>query len=184
MKLIIGLGNPGKEYENTRHNVGFMVIDKLSDFMGITVSNEKFEGVFGKGKYKGEDVILLKPLTYMNNSGQCIQQYMKFFKLDYSDLVVIYDDLDLPTGKLRLRHRGSAGGHNGIKSIIQHINGSVFDRIKVGIDRSPVIKVADYVLGKFSKEQRVEVERGINLAVDASCLIVEKDFVAAMNQFN
>lgn len=184
MKLFIGLGNPGKEYENTRHNVGFMVIDKLSHQLSIPLSHNKFNGIYGKGKYKGEDVILLQPQTYMNNSGECVQLIMKFFKINKEDIIVIYDDLDLPTGKLRLRISGSAGGHNGIKSMIQHVGDQNFNRIKVGIDRSKVIAVVDYVLGKFSKDEADEIERGINLSVDACVEILVNDFVKAMNKFN
>ena len=116
MKLIVGLGNPGKEYERTRHNVGFMVIERLAQEMNVSISNSKFKGEYVKLKYKGEDIILLKPMTYMNLSGESVIQVMKFFKLDIQDLLVIYDDLDMPTGKLRLRESGSAGGHNGIKN--------------------------------------------------------------------
>ncbi|MEG0366967.1 MAG: aminoacyl-tRNA hydrolase, partial [Coprobacillus sp.] len=115
MKLIVGLGNPGREYENTRHNVGFMVMDRFADVMNVSISTNKFKGEYVKFKYKGEDVIILKPVTYMNNSGESIIQFMNYFKMDSSDLLVVYDDLDMPVGKLRLRESGSAGGHNGIK---------------------------------------------------------------------
>lgn len=184
MKLIVGLGNPGKEYENTRHNIGFMVIDKLSIQLSIPLSNNKFEGLYGKGKYKGEDVVLLQPLTYMNNSGECIQKVMKFFKIEKDDVLIIYDDLDLPAGKLRLRISGSAGGHNGIKSIIAHLGGETFNRIKVGIDRSKVIPVVDYVLGKFTNDEIISIENGINQSVDACVDIINKDFKFAMNKYN
>ena len=111
MKLIIGLGNPGKEYENTRHNTGFMVLDRLSEKLNIEISQNKFKGLYGKGKYKGEDVLLLKPQTYMNLSGESVRQVMDFFKINQEDILVVYDDLDMPVGKLRLRQSGSAGGH-------------------------------------------------------------------------
>ena len=143
MKLIIGLGNPGKEYENTRHNTGFMVLDRLSEKLNIEMTQNKFKGLYGKSKYKGEDVILLKPQTYMNLSGESVRQVMDFFKINQEDILVIYDDLDMPVGKLRLRQSGSAGGHNGIKNIILHTGSQNFNRIRVGIDRSKYIKVVD-----------------------------------------
>ena len=121
MKLIVGLGNPGKEYDMTRHNTGFYCLDVLSDEMNQSIDKEKFKGLYTKFKYKGEDVILLKPQTYMNNSGESVAAVMQFFKIPVEDLLVIYDDMDMPTGKLRLREKGSAGGHNGIKSIIQEM---------------------------------------------------------------
>lgn len=135
MKLIVGLGNPGKEYENTRHNCGFMAIDYLAQDLGVTINQAKFKGLYAKIKVEGEDVILLKPQTYMNLSGESVSEVMKFFKIDKEDVLVIYDDLDLPVGKIRIRANGSAGGHNGIKSLIAHLNGQDFKRIRIGIDR-------------------------------------------------
>jgi PTH1 family peptidyl-tRNA hydrolase len=184
MKLIVGLGNPGKDYENTRHNVGFMVMDRLSDVMNVSISTTKFKGEYVKFKYHGEDVILLKPMTYMNNSGEAVSQVMNFFKIDVDDLLVIYDDMDMPTGKLRLRQSGSAGGHNGVKSIIAHVGTQNFKRIRVGIDKHPQIPVVDYVLGRFTKEQQSLIEDGIQKAAQAVQMMLDKDFVAAMNAFN
>ena len=138
MKLIVGLGNPGKDYENTRHNVGFMVMDRLSDVMNVSISTTKFKGEYVKFKYHGEDVILLKPMTYMNNSGECIREVMDYYKCDIDDFIVIFDDISLDVGKLRLRAKGSAGGHNGIKSIIAHLGSDKFKRIKFGVgDNQP-----------------------------------------------
>lgn len=184
MKLIIGLGNPGKEYENTRHNTGFMAIDAFADYMNVSISMNKFRGEYVKFKYKGEDVVLLKPMTYMNLSGESVAQVMKFYKIDVNDILVIYDDLDMPTGKLRLRESGSAGGHNGIKSIIQHTGTQNFKRIRVGIDRHPKIPVVDYVLGKFSKQEQPLIEEGIKKIVKAIELYLDKGFNASMNQYN
>jgi PTH1 family peptidyl-tRNA hydrolase len=184
MKLIVGLGNPGKEYEGTRHNCGFMVIDEIAKALSVEVKQNKVKGLYVKTKYHGEDVILLKPQTFMNLSGESVRQCMDFFKIDVEDMVVIYDDLDMPTGKLRLRTSGSAGGHNGIKSIIQHLNSQNFKRIRVGIDRHPYIKVVDYVLGRFTSEEWVAVEEGIVAAKDAVLLYLEKDFTASMNVYN
>lgn len=184
MLLIIGLGNPGKEYEMTRHNCGFMVIDALQKKLQVECNQNKFKGLYGKTKYKGEDVILLKPQTYMNNSGESVQQFMNFFKISVDDILVVYDDLDMPVGKLRLRTSGSAGGHNGIKSIISHVGGQNFKRIRVGIDRHPYQKVVDYVLSRFSKEETPFIEEGVDRATKAVLTYIEKDFVTAMNQFN
>ena len=184
MKLIVGLGNPTKEYEKTRHNTGFMVLDAFSKELNVSISNTKFKGEYVKLKYKGEDVLLLKPMTYMNNSGESVIQIMNFFKIKEDDLLVIYDDLDMPTGKLRLRENGSAGGHNGIKSIIAHIGTQNFKRIRVGIDRHPRIPVVDYVLGRFSKDEQPHIEEGINNAVKAVMMYLDKGFNAAMNEFN
>jgi peptidyl-tRNA hydrolase len=184
MKLIVGLGNPGKEYEKTRHNVGFMTMDILSETLGVSINSEKFKGQYVKFKYKGEDVILLKPMTYMNNSGESVIQVMKFYKIDVKDLLVVYDDMDMPTGKLRLRQSGSAGGHNGVKSIIAHVGTQSFARIRVGIDKHPRIPVVDYVLGRFSKDEQPLIESGIENAVKAIELFLDKDFVAAMNAYN
>ena len=178
MKLIIGLGNPGKEYENTRHNTGFMVLDRLSEKLNIEISQNKFKGLYGKGKYKGEDVLLLKPQTYMNLSGESVRQVMDFFKISQEDILVVYDDLDMPVGKLRLRQSGSAGGHNGIKNIILH------NRIRVGIDRSKYIKVVDYVLSRFTSEEQEAIEQGVENASDAIIDYLEHGFNHAMNRFN
>ena len=184
MKLIVGLGNPGKEYEKTRHNVGFMVMDCLADDFYVSINTKKFKGEYVKLKYQGEDIILLKPMTYMNNSGEAVSQVMNFFKIDVDDLLVIYDDMDMPTGKLRLRQSGSAGGHNGVKSIIAHVGTQNFKRIRVGIDKHPQIPVVDYVLGRFTKEQQSLIEDGIQKAAQAVQMMLDKDFVAAMNAFN
>lgn len=184
MKLIVGLGNPGKEYEKTRHNTGFMVMDRLAETFQVSINVKKFKGEYVKFKYRGEDVILLKPMTYMNNSGESVIQVMNYFKMDVEDLLVIYDDMDMPTGKLRLRQSGSAGGHNGIKSIIAHVRTQNFKRIRVGIDKHPQIPVVDYVLGRFSKEEQPLIDEGIDHAVKAVEMMLDKDFVAAMNAFN
>ena len=184
MKLIVGLGNPGKEYENTRHNVGFMTMDRLADVLNVSIDHAKLKGEYVKMKYHGEDVILLKPMTYMNNSGESVIQVMNYFKIDVSDLLVIYDDMDMPTGKLRLRESGSAGGHNGMKSIIAHVGTQSFKRIRVGIDKHPRIKVIDYVLGRFTKEEQPLIDEGIENAVKAVEMFLDKDFTASMNAFN
>ena len=184
MKLIVGLGNPGKEYAGTRHNCGFMVIDRLASKLNINVDQNKFKGLYAKVKYHGEDIILLKPQTYMNLSGESVNAVMNFFKIDKEDLLVIYDDLDMPVGKLRLRKTGSAGGHNGIKNIIAHLNSQDFKRIRVGIDRHKYMNVADYVLSRFSKVESEAIEQGIENAANAVLDYLDNDFNHAMNYYN
>ena len=185
MKLIVGLGNPGREYEGTRHNCGFMVIDKLAEKLNVSVDQNKFKGLYVKFKYHGEDVILLKPQTYMNLSGESVSTLMQFFKIEIEDLLVIYDDLDMPVGKLRLRKTGSAGGHNGIKNIIAHLGGQVFPRIKVGVgEKPPKYDLADYVLGHFSKAEQELMSEGYDNAVKAVELIVSDQMSEAMNEYN
>lgn len=185
MKLIIGLGNPGKQYEHTRHNIGFNVIDALADKWGAPLNQMKFNGMYASVHRPEGKVILVKPLTYMNLSGECVRPLMDYFDIDVEDIIVIYDDLDLEVGKLRLRQKGSAGGHNGIKSLIQHLGTQEFNRIRVGISRPPAnMKVADYVLAKFSKEEQAVVDE----AVQKSCAAVEtalsQKFLDVMNTFN
>lgn len=184
MKLIVGLGNPGKEYEKTRHNCGFMVIDKLAEKLNVNVDQNKFKGLYVKVKYHGDDIILLKPQTYMNLSGESVIAVMQFFKIDKEDLLVIYDDLDMPVGKLRLRKTGSAGGHNGIKNIIAHLNSQDFKRIRVGIDRHKYMKVVDYVLSGFSKLETEAITQGIENAANAIIDYLDHDFDYIMNRYN
>lgn len=184
MKLIVGLGNPGKEYEQTRHNAGFRVMDLIAQELRVDINMEKFSGLYVKTKYKGEDVILLKPQTYMNLSGESVRKVMDFFKIDPSELLVIYDDLDMPVGKIRLRQKGSAGGQNGMKNIIRHIGTQEFDRIRVGIGKDTRIPTADYVLGKVRKEELQDFEEGLVDAKNAAIHSITNDFADTMNQFN
>jgi peptidyl-tRNA hydrolase, PTH1 family len=185
VKLIIGLGNPGKPYEHTRHNIGFDVIDELANKWNAPLNQSKFNGMYASIHRPEGKVILLKPLTYMNLSGECVRPLMDYFNIDVEDIIVIYDDLDLDTGKLRLRGKGSAGGHNGIKSLIQHLGTQEFNRIRVGVSRPPAgIKVADYVLSKFSKEDQPIVKDSIDKSCDAVELALTKPFLEVMNKFN
>ena len=185
MKLIVGLGNPGKEYEGTRHNCGFMVVDELANKLNTEINQNKFKGLYTKVKYHGEDVILLKPQTYMNLSGESVIAAMNFFKLDKEDIIVIYDDLDMPVGKLRLRKTGSAGGHNGIKNIIAHLGTQEFPRIKVGVgNKPPRMDLADYVLGRFPKEERGLMEDAFKEAAEAVEVMIKEGAGIAMNRFN
>ena len=186
MYIIAGLGNPTKEYEGTRHNVGFDVIDRLSERYNIDVTMEKHRALIGKGMIAGQKVILVKPQTYMNLSGESIRSVIDYYKVDpETELLVIYDDISLEVGQLRIRRKGSAGGHNGIKNIIANLGSSVFPRIKVGVGEKPKgYDLADYVLGKFSKEDRVLMEEGYDLACEASALIMQGAIDQAMNEYN
>lgn len=185
MKIIVGLGNPGKQYETTRHNIGFHVIDELSNRLNIPLTQSKFNGMYGISHVGAEKVMLLKPLTYMNLSGECIVPMMDYFDVGDEEIVVIYDDLDLKVGKLRLRQKGSAGGHNGIKSLIQHLGIQEFNRIRIGIDRpTNGMKVPDYVLSRFSEEEKADVIAAVKKSADACEAWLSKSFLEVMNVYN
>jgi peptidyl-tRNA hydrolase, PTH1 family len=185
MKLVVGLGNPGKQYDQTRHNIGFEVIDELSRKLDIPLNQSKFKGLYGIGFFKGEKVVLLKPLTYMNLSGESIRAVMDYYQIDLENFVVIYDDLDLPVGKIRLRQKGSPGGHNGIKSTVSHLGTQEFNRIRIGIDRPKNgMKVPDYVLGRFHDEEKPLTEDAVKKSADACEAWLEKPFLQVMNEFN
>lgn len=186
MFIIVGLGNPSKEYEGTRHNVGFEVIDRIADKYNISVDIKKHRALVGKGIIGGEKVVLAKPQTYMNLSGESVRSILDFYKVDETqELLVIYDDVSLDNGQIRIRAKGSAGGHNGIKNIIAHLGGQVFPRIKVGVGEKPSrMDLADYVLGHFSKGEKELMEEGYRNAVAAAELIVSGEIAAAMNEFN
>lgn len=186
MKIIAGLGNPTKEYEGTRHNIGFSVIDQLADQYNISMTEKKHKAVCGKGVIEGQKVVLLKPQTYMNLSGESIADAVNYYKIDpEEDLIVIYDDIDLDVGRLRIRAKGSAGGHNGMKNIIAHLGTQVFSRVRVGVGAKPKgWDLADYVLGRFSKEELPAIQEGKTDACRAVTLIVTEDVETAMNQMN
>jgi PTH1 family peptidyl-tRNA hydrolase len=185
MKLIVGLGNPGMRYAQTRHNVGFWVIDQLSERWGLPLQKEKAAAQWGEGHYQGEKVILLKPLTYMNRSGEAVQPLLNYFGLSPADLLVIYDDLDLPLGHLRLRMKGSSGGHNGLKSIIAHLNTEQWQRIKIGIGRPTTGQsISDYVLSPFSRDELPLAQEASEQAAAAVECTLESSFTIAMNRFN
>lgn len=186
MYLIAGLGNPGREYVGTRHNIGFEVIDAICAKHDIKLNKEKFRAQFGDGRICGEKVILVKPQTYMNLSGEAIREIAEWYKIDNENIIVIYDDISLPTGKLRIREKGSAGGHNGIKNIIYQLQTDVFPRIKVGTGRpeNPEYDVKDYVLGHFSKEEVDILVKTAVRAVGAIEEIISADAKSAMNKFN
>lgn len=184
MKLIVGLGNPGKKYENTRHNIGFMVIDEFAKHCNAADFREKFKALITETIIHGEKVILMKPQTYMNLSGESVRLALDFYKLDLSDIIVIYDDLDLNLAKLRLRLKGSSGGHNGIKSISQHLASENFKRLKFGIDKNPVIPVVDYVLGKFTKDELQAVNEGLKMCINVLNDFTNLSFTDLMTKYN
>ena len=186
MYIIAGLGNPTMQYEGTRHNAGFDVIDALADKYNISVDGRKNRAYIGKGIIEGQKVLLVKPQTYMNLSGESIGGLVYYFKIDEEqDLIVIYDDISLPPGQIRIRKKGSAGGHNGIKNIIAHLGTQVFPRIKVGVGEKPKkYDLADYVLSHFTKAEREEMEEGYQKAIQAVEKILAGEMEAAMNEFN
>ena len=183
MFLIVGLGNPEEKYNNTRHNIGFEAVDYIADKYNIDINRKKFKGVYGEGFIGNEKVILMKPTTYMNLSGECIREVIDFYKLSNEDILVIYDDISLDLGKIRIRRKGSAGGHNGIKSIIAHVGSDEFSRIKIGVGQ-PKGDLVNYVLGKFSKEEKEVLEEVLEVSKLATDTIIREDINSAMNKYN
>ena len=186
MYVIVGLGNPDKKYEHTRHNIGFDVIDALADKYNISVTDKKHKALCGSGVIEGMKVLLVKPQTYMNLSGESVAEVMNFYKLDPDEeMIVIFDDISLEPGRIRIRKKGSAGGHNGIKSIIAMTGTQGFSRIKVGVGEKPQgWDLADHVLGRFSSEDRAKVEEAIGHAMDAAVLMMQGETDKAMNIYN
>lgn len=184
MKIIAGLGNPGRKYEKTKHNIGFMTVDLLAERLGISISKLKFRALIGEGRIGSEKVIIMKPQTYMNLSGESIREIMNFYKLDSGDLTVIYDDIDIPVGTLRIRQKGSAGTHNGMRSVVSQLGSEDFPRIRVGIGSENRGDLVDYVISGFSSSDRDSVRGAIEKAADAAECIVTEGVSAAMNKFN
>lgn len=186
MYLIVGLGNPEAEYGKTRHNMGFNTINKIAEQYHINVNKTKFQGLSEVGTIEGQKVILVKPQTYMNLSGESVADVVNFYKIDpEEDMIVIFDDISLEPGRIRIRKKGSAGGHNGIKNIIAMTGTSGFKRIKVGVGEKPQgWDLADHVLGRFSDEDRQNVEEAIKNAMDAAVLIMQDETDRAMNLYN
>ncbi|WMJ76473.1 MULTISPECIES: aminoacyl-tRNA hydrolase [unclassified Sedimentibacter] len=183
MYIIAGLGNPGKEYTGTRHNVGYDTLDCLAEKYDVKLNKLKFNSVYGETFINGEKVMLVKPVTYMNRSGIAIDEIIKFYKIPVDNLIVIYDDIDIPVGTLRIRPHGSPGTHNGMKSIINHV-GENFPRIRVGIGRNPDIDLADYVLQKFGRDESDKIRMIMEKAAEAAIEIIEKNIDAAMQKYN
>ena len=183
MKLIVGLGNPGKKYEKTRHNMGFMVVDKLADISRIDVDKEVFEGLLGRGIIFDEDVMLFKPTTFMNLSGNAVGQIVRYFKIDLADIIIVYDDMAIEPGKIRLRLNGSSGGQKGMENIIQCLGTEEIKRIRVGIGE-PETEAIDYVLSRPTKDEQVLIDAAIENAVEAIKETLKNSFERAMNKFN
>ncbi|AMC94595.1 peptidyl-tRNA hydrolase [Erysipelothrix larvae] len=179
MKVIVGLGNPGKKYENTRHNAGFLVIDGVSEETSISVNSLKFNALIGQGFYKGQKIILVKPQTFMNLSGDAVIQILNYYDVDLEDLLVVSDDLDLPVGTLKVRRKGSSGGQRGIQSIIDRTGSNEFARIKVGIGKNPLIPTVDYVLGKM--DDQTAIKPAIQCVMD---YLNNDDLTQLMNTYN
>lgn len=185
MKIIAGLGNPTKQYEGTRHNVGFSVIYRLADKYNIKMNIARHKALIGTGVIAGEKVMLVMPQTYMNLSGEAVGEIMRYYKAEPSDLIITYDDIDLDVGKLRIRAKGSAGGHNGMKSIIAHVGSEEFDRVRVGIGhKPPEFDLADYVLSRFGKDELPLIRDAVDNAADAVEVIIRSGIEAAMNKYN
>lgn len=183
MYIIAGLGNPGKEYDGTRHNIGFLAVDEIAKKLDIDVCKLKFKSLIGEGIYKGEKVILQKPQTFMNLSGEAIYDIVNFYKIPLKNVIVIYDDKDLDVGKIRIRKKGSSGGHNGMKSIIYILNSEEFPRIRIGIGK-PEGDLISHVLGKFNDYDKKMVYNAVLKAADAALDIIESGIEMAMSRFN
>ena len=185
MYIIVGLGNPTKEYQATRHNVGWDAITRLSDDFKIPLDFKKHKAICGKGYMEGQKVVLAQPTTYMNLSGESVRELMDFYKVTPEEIIVIYDDISLEVGQLRIRKKGSAGGHNGIKSIISHLGTDEFPRIKVGVgDKPKGWDLADYVLSRFQSEEQPAIREALKDSSDAVKMILTTDIDSAMNQYN
>lgn len=185
MYLIIGLGNPEEEYSKTRHNMGFNAINKIAEKYEIEMKKTKFNGIYGSGNIEGEKVMLIKPQTYMNLSGKCVKEFLDFYKIEREKMIIIYDDMDVEPGKIKIRKQGSAGSHNGMKSVISEIQTQEFPRIRIGIGR-PIHEndKINYVIGNIPEEEMEKLEEGIEKAKEATIDILAKGIDHAMNKFN
>ena len=185
MKLIVGLGNPGSEYAKTKHNVGWMFVDRMAERIGATGWKEKEKGRVAEGRVGAEKVLLVKPMTYMNNSGECVGPLMRWYKLGPEDVLVVHDDMDIPAGTIRIRKKGSAGGHNGIKSLIAHIGSEKFIRVRIGIGRPlPGRTVINHVLEPFAAEDVPRIAEALEYLQPAVDCIINEDVDMAMNRYN
>ena len=185
MYCIVGLGNPGLKYENTRHNAGFLTIDYLANKFGIDVKKSKFKSLYGQGVISGQKVVLVKPQTYMNNSGEAVREIINFYKFDIDKLIVIYDDIDIEFGTIRIRKKGSAGTHNGMKSIIYQIQDDKFPRIKIAVGKKPeYMDLANFVLSGFTEKEAEVIREEIKLAADSIETMIQSSIDMSMNKFN
>ena len=184
MKLIVGLGNPGQEYQNSKHNMGFMCLDQLCHQLNISLDKSKFNGIYYQGFINNEKIIFLKPLTYMNLSGECVGQFVKYFKIELSDILVIYDDMDTKIGNIRIRAQGSSGGQNGMKNIIDHLGTKNISRIRIGIGRNLSLNSRNYVLSSFSLEEKEKINQALDKATKAALDFITSDINNIMNKYN
>ena len=184
MKLIVGLGNPGKEYDNTRHNIGFMIIDRYLENKNLDTNKSKFDGKYIDTTINDEKVIFLKPQKYMNLSGEVVKKYIDYFKIDINDILVIHDDLDQELGNIKLKHNSSSGGHNGIKDIEKNIGTKDYKRLKIGISNNKMMNTKDYVLGHFSKEEKEVINKSIDICLNIIDDFLMVDFERLMAKYN
>lgn len=184
MKLIVGLGNPGKEYDNTRHNMGFRAIDTYAFNKNIKMDKSKFNGIYGEYNYKGEKIILLKPQLFINLSGEVIKKYIDFYKININDLLIICDDLDITVGKMKLKYKGSSGGHNGLKNIEAHLKTQEYKRIKIGISNNKDIETKNYVLSKIDYQTNKEIDKIMTMIPEILDDYLNISFDNLMNKYN
>ncbi len=184
MYVIVGLGNPGKKYENTRHNIGFITLDYLADRHGIKITKIKHKALVGEGNISGQKVLLVKPQTYMNLSGNSVREVMEYYKVDIENLLVIYDDIDIPTGSVRIRKKGSAGTHNGMRSVVYDLQSDKFPRVRIGMGKSGNADLKNFVIGGFSKGEKEIFEKAVVHTADAIECFLEFGIDKAMNEYN
>ena len=184
MKLIVGLGNPGKEYNNTRHNIGFMILDNYARVRNFNFDKEKFDGKYAEVLFNNEKIMFLKPQKYMNLSGEVISAFAKYYKIDNKDILIISDDLDMECGKIRLREHGSSGGHNGLKNIENHLGTQEYKRLKIGVGNNKNVDTKKYVLSKFTKEEAKKIDSSIELSQKIIDDFLTNDFLSLMNIYN
>ncbi len=184
MYIIVGLGNPGKKYENTRHNIGFITVDYIADELGIKINKSKNKALVGEGSVSGQKVLLVKPQTYMNLSGEAVREIVSYYKIDLSNLIVIYDDIDIEKGAVRIRAKGSAGTHNGMRSVIYQLQDDNFPRVRIGIGKSDDIPLVNYVVGGFTKDEVNVMEGAVVRAAKGTLSIIEDGIELAMSRYN
>jgi PTH1 family peptidyl-tRNA hydrolase len=184
MKLIVGLGNPGKDYDGTRHNIGFMVVDNLAISLGIKIDRKHEGSLYAQTTINGDKVYLLKPQKYINLSGESISSFINYFKIDVDDIIIVSDDLDMQVGSYKLKGKGSSGGHNGLKNIELNLGTNEYKRLKIGISNNKNIDTKDYVLGKFSKEEKIIIDKVLDKTRDILIDFIKIDFISLMNKYN
>ena len=184
MKLIVGIGNPGKQYQNTRHNIGFMVLDAIAKEYNLSFDQSKFKSLYTTLRLDGERIILMKPETYVNLSGSAVVSMMNYFNIDKEDILIIYDDIALPLGKIRVRFKGGSGGHNGLKNIIDYLKTKEFKRMRIGIDSNSKIEKKNWVLGKFDQEESKKINKSIKRLLEVPKDLISESFSDFMNKYN